>query len=114
MVRIFVEAPFWIVTQVNVVEPLIRGRGVIGISVGAAPASPMKVNSSIGRVPQWGHLISMASSMQIGRSALAFFVNHVSAPEAVEAKGCAKSVGLVLAIVWAKHQPEAGVALKPP
>ena len=74
------------------------------------------VNSSEGRAPQWGQSISMLAVLNADwAGAVAVFVDRVAAAEAVEPEGGVEPVRLVpVAIRWAKHQPEAGVALKPP
>src|SRR5208337_4422108 len=59
-------------------------------------ASPRKVNSSSGLVPQWGHSISIGRpSVEVGRRALSLFIDHVAATKAVEAKRRAEPVGFV-------------------
>src|SRR6478736_6672819 len=72
-----------------------EGSLVVG-RVGAA--SPRKVNSSTGRVPQWGHGMSMSvdPSVQVRCGALALFVDHVAGLEPVETIGGVELVGFVL------------------
>ena len=88
VVPVFGKLAGWVIALVDI--------GMNASASSAAPAagrvgvaSPWKANSPSSRGPQNGQftrIVGAVLSMQIGLGALAFFVNHGAAPEAVEAE----------------------------
>ena len=116
MMPIFVEPALGIVAHDRHSRTSASSRR-LGSSTAALDVASPRIGELLGRPrAAMGASISMlrASSMQVGRGALPFSSIMWPRAEAVEPIGGVELVRFVLGDRWAKHQPEAGVALKPP